>query len=524
MSNNRTDFNRATTNSSSDSAGTPPQLSTLGLHRRTSKMSKSNESQRLLRSHTIDKSNDELFVKLPKFSKRPRAKNTLEKPVEGYDDSPKELVPTHERLYKFLKQPKSQRWIWCEFVESFIDKSVLSSGYDMKWYLDNIYPQLQERHLPLRCWQIVRRNMGKPRRFSPAFIESQKRDLNHDRDIVRLLQQRQLDMDQFGMPVSVMPKLIPMKLPMDTKVISLLRAPMEMLYKGRVVGYEPKDSSYLIKFDVGGKHIVRSMEDHLLHVVNECKGEPLADIIQESKDKLAPATDTSDDDKGSSSLLDALLQLNKLMANKRKTVEDMASMNEELEASGVQANPRRELKTTPQREKLQRRYAANMITLHRVNADILKSLRVAHSHLNEYEKDEMQNKTLPSTKILEKCRLVAAMDLKASIGLPNLKSHATRELIMRLQTMLYLFVELGQGNDDNVEAVLDEFLASITSDLPPQLHSDFQNVAGLLQSLREQIGTMHKMESEHCQQLLQLQQAETMNFIPSEDLDIEQDF
>ncbi|KAL7734877.1 hypothetical protein ACLKA6_011154 [Drosophila palustris] len=530
MSNNPTDINR-TASTNCKSAETPPQLSTLGL-RRTSTMSKMNESQRLLRSQTADKEDDELFVKLPKFSKRVRGgKSTLDSQEEdGQTPSGKELVPkeAHERLYKFLKQPNSHRWIWCEFVDSFIDKAILDSGFDVKWYLRNVYPRLEEDQLlPLRCWQILRRDMGKARRFSPAFIESERRELNRSRNMVRLLQQRKVDMEQFGMPLDVMPKVIPMPLPVDTKVISLLRAPMELLYKGRVLGYEPKDCSYLVKFDIAGKHIVLSMADTLLHVVHECKSVSLASIIQEANDEtqVTSAGDTlTDIKKESNPLVDAVLQLQKLLVVKRKTVQDMAVMNEELEATGAQASNRREIKVTPQREKLQRRYAANMITLHRVNAEILESLRVAHNHLDECEKNAQQGQSMPRKKLYEKCRLLAEMDLKASPGLPNIKLHATRELILRLQTLLYVCAEIRHGNEQDVDAVLEEYVASMLSDLPPQLHGDFQNVVGLLQPLREQILVVHKMEADRCQQLLQLQETEATNLVVNEETDIDMVF
>ncbi|XP_034480661.1 protein lin-9 homolog [Drosophila innubila] len=493
-------------------------------------MSKTNESQRLLRSQKADKEDDELFVKLPKFSKRARGKSTLDNQEEESVASAKELVPreAHDRLYKFLKQPNSHRWIWCEFVDSFIDQATQDSGFDVKWYLRSVYPRLEDNQLlPLRCWQLLRRDMGKARRFSPAFIESEKRELNRSRNMVRMLQQRKVDIEQFGMPLDVMPKIIPLPLAVDTKVISLLRAPLELLYKGRVVGYEPKDCSYLIKFDIAGKHIVLSMADSLLHVVHECKTISLASIIQEANEtpvSSAADTDTTDTDKESKPLLDAVLQLQKLLVLKRKTVQDMAVMNEELEASGPQASNRREIKLTPQREKLQRRYAANMITLHRVNADILESLRVAHNHLSECEKDAQQCQSTPRKKIYEKCRLLAELDLKASPGLPNLKLQATRDLILRLQTLLYVCAEMRHGKDQDLDEVLEDYVANMMSNLPTQLHDDFQSVVAMLQPLREQIVVMHKIETDRCQQLLQIQQSETTTLVVTEEAEVDMCF
>lgn len=497
---------------STDTAETPPQLSTVGLCRASKNlttMSKPIESHRQLRSQTTmaekaDEEEDDLFVKMPKFSRRQRVNKPSDHQEEDSDASFKEVgsLPANQRLCRYLKQPNCQRWVWCEFIESFLDQSILASAYDMDSYLHSCFPALQSRQLPRRCWQIIRRNMGKARRFSTAFIAGERVELERCRRIVRMLQCGKVDMEQNGQSLELMPKLIPLPLPVDAKVISLLSTPQLSLYKGRVVGYEPKDSSYLVKFDVAGKTKVLNMPDCMLHVLQECKSQTLASIVQEAEEK----SDNGAEDQGPKALLDALLQLQKFLALKRQTVQDMAVMNEELEASGVPAPVRREVKLTPQREKLQRRYAANMIMLHRVNADILEPLRIAHNHLHEYEQDAMQRKSMPGNKLYEKCRVLAEMDMKAASAQTNLHLEATRELILRLQTFLYLCGELGHGNDVEVDAVMEDFVNNMLVELPPQLSAEFSKVVALMQPLREHILGMCKLESEKCQEMYQMQQ------------------
>ncbi|XP_023160969.2 protein lin-9 homolog isoform X2 [Drosophila hydei] len=488
-------------------------------------MSKANESQRLLRSQTADKEDGELFIKLPKFSKRLRAKSSAEGGQEtDVDTTVKEILPVNQKLYKYLKQPNCQRWIWCEFIESFIDKAILGSAYDMNSYVQSFFPQLETRQMPRRSWQMIRRNMGKARRFSTAFIAGERIELERCRNIVRQLQQRKFDLEHDRQSLELMPKLIPMPLPVDCKVISLLSEPTLVLCKGRVVGFEPKDSSYLVKFNIAGKNTVISMQDCHLHVLQECKTVPLSSIVQGSEDKQLTASELSVDGDEVKVLFDSLLQLQKLVALKRKTVQDMASMNEEVEASGLPAPARRETKQTPLREKLQRRYAANMITLHRVNADILEPLRVAHQHLTEYEKEALLSKCVPRNKLYEKCRTLAEMDLKAAPCQSNVQLEPTRELILRLQTLLYLCGELGHGNNVEVDAVMDDFVSNMLVGLPPQLTTEFRQVVDMLQPLREHILTVTKAESEHNQQLYQMQQQNpdaASSLLPNDESDIE---
>lgn len=520
MSESLTDISQPTTGS--ETAVTPPQLSNIGLHR-VQRMSKANESQRLLRSQTADKDDTELFIKLPKFSKRLRAKTSIEG-VQEADIEPtgKETLPVNERLYKYLKQPNCQRWIWCEFIESFIDKAILGSAYDMNSYVQSFFPQLETRFLPRRSWQMIRRNMGKARRFSTAFIAGERIELERCRNIVRQLQQRKFDVKQDGQSLELMPKLIPLPLSVDCKVVSLLNMPTLVLCKGRVISFEPKDSSYQVKFNVAGKHTVIKMPDCQLHVLQECKTVSLESIVQgvDMKQELP----SQDDGEEVNALFDSLLQLQKLVALKRKTVQDMASMNEEVEASGIPAPARRETKQTPLREKLQRRYAANMITLHRINADILEPLRVAHQHLSEYEKEAMQSKCVPRNKLYEKCRTLAEMDLKAAPFQSKVQVEATRELIVSLQTLLYLCGELGNGNNVEVDAVIDDFVSNMLTNLPPQLITEFRQVIDMLQPLREHIQTVTKAESEINQEMYQMHQQTpdiASNLLPNDESDIE---
>ncbi|XP_062130906.1 protein lin-9 [Drosophila sulfurigaster albostrigata] len=485
-------------------------------------MSKANESKRLLRSQKTKKDDDELFVKLPKFSKRVRGKSSLQKQEDESDVNSKAILPANERLYKFLKQPACQRWIWCEFLESFIDKTILASAYSPINYKQTRFAQLETDELPKRCWQFIRRLNGKPRRFSPAFIASEKAELERYRGVIRQLQQFRLDATQ---SVESLPKQIPMPLPMDAKVVSLLSKPLPMLRKGRVIGYDPKDCSYLVKFDMGGKHTVLSRADCYLYTLHECKSKSLADIINETPadNELDAVAEDTTGQKRCHPLFAALLQLQKQLTLKRKIISDITAINEEFVGGGVPvAATRRDIKLTPQLEKLQHRYASNIITLHRVNAEILDNLRVAHEQMVVYEKDYLQNNDIPCNKILEKCRFLAERDLKASSNQMYLKGQATRELILQLQTLLYLCTELGQGNDIEVNAVLDDYINKLVTESTPEHLADFQHVIGILHKLRDQITTMWNLESERRQQqLLQVQQSDIASFVITEEGDID---
>ncbi|XP_043071227.1 protein lin-9 homolog [Drosophila grimshawi] len=453
---------------------------------------KKESRRRLLRSQThATKDNNELFVHLPKFTMRLREeKGSVEaKEPDNVVNDPKQM------LYKFVKQSKCQCWIWYEFNESTIDKAILASTFDWNDYLVNYLQELETRQMSRHCWQVIRRSLGKARRFSPAFIELERNMLEENRYIVRQLQQRRLDVLQDKqLLLELLPKQIPLPLAVDTKVISLLSVPRSRLCKGRIVSYDPRQSRYLVKFNIGSKHKLLSIPDCLLHALQECNSVPSSTIVQEFKEKQLLAEAVSPEDQARAQLITTVLQLQKLIDLKRKTVQDVTSMNEELLLGGVPPIARRESKQSTNREKLQLRHASNIMALHRVNAEILKPLRLAQNYLNEYETSVLHNKCLPRNKLYEKCRTLAEMDMKAVQNKGQVEDGGTRLLILRLQTLLHVCGELGNGNNIEVDAVMEDVVTNMLVGLPTELSEEFDQVVGLLKPLSEQIRALTKVK------------------------------
>ncbi|KAI8039395.1 hypothetical protein M5D96_008119 [Drosophila gunungcola] len=441
-----------------------------------------------------DSEDDELFVKGPDFGKlkriamKPVSQRKTKKKfsrknnvVSSDDDEEEEDMEETinfktysmpgQRLYNFLSQLSSHRWIWCEFVESFLDKPILAGAYDIERFISECCPLLGTRFLPRRGWQLLRRNMGKARRFSSAFIEQERSELERTRRIVRELQQYRFNSEEDGLYLDQIPKRIPLPLATDAKVTSLLQGDFHKgIIDGCIMDYDPQDSTYLVRFIKEGKSAGFSIQDSRLYSEQDSTALPLSIMMNGTKsDAVQKDCD--------------------------KTVIDIAQMNEDFD--GNSSGNRRDAKMTSQREKLHRRYAANMITLHRVNSDVLEPLHILHDHLAEYQKQEEEHEAKggrPASEVYQKCRLQAELDLKLAASEKSLKieSDRTREFICNLHTILYLNGRLGRENSSDMEVVLADLRSHMVANMPQLLAQQFQDALDSLDPLRQEVVTIFK--------------------------------
>ncbi|XP_052848083.1 protein lin-9 homolog [Drosophila gunungcola] len=473
-----------------------------------------------------DSEDDELFVKGPDFGKlkriamKPVSQRKTKKKfsrknnvVSSDDDEEEEDMEETinfktysmpgQRLYNFLSQLSSHRWIWCEFVESFLDKPILAGAYDIERFISECCPLLGTRFLPRRGWQLLRRNMGKARRFSSAFIEQERSELERTRRIVRELQQYRFNSEEDGLYLDQIPKRIPLPLATDAKVTSLLQGDFHKgIIDGCIMDYDPQDSTYLVRFIKEGKSAGFSIQDSRLYSEQDSTALPLSimmngtksDAVQKDCDKTAKS-EMFGNKRYRRELLESVLQVKKLMDAKEKTVIDIAQMNEDFD--GNSSGNRRDAKMTSQREKLHRRYAANMITLHRVNSDVLEPLHILHDHLAEYQKQEEEHEAKggrPASEVYQKCRLQAELDLKLAASEKSLKieSDRTREFICNLHTILYLNGRLGRENSSDMEVVLADLRSHMVANMPQLLAQQFQDALDSLDPLRQEVVTIFK--------------------------------
>ncbi|XP_039486420.1 protein lin-9 [Drosophila santomea] len=476
--------------------------------------------------------NDELFIKLPAFGARSRIseKPAIQEKIKpkvsskrraafskgskisadfSEDDEEKEKeqgdpYPTDsilgKRLYNFLKYLSSHRWIWCEFMDSFLDKPTLGMGYDMKRFIAEYCPLLESRCLPRRGWQLIRRSMGKSRRFSPAFIELERKELECKRRLVRQLQQNQFHSKENMPYIDQIPKQIPLPLVADAKVSGFLHGhSLKGIVNGSVMGYDPQYFTYVVRFARNGNAVVLSLPDSRLYSNQETATVPLSILMRDHKStaiisETAAKREKFGNKRYNKELLESVLKVSNLKGVKQKIVMDLAQMNEDFETgkeTGL-SSCRRDAKITPQRENLQRRYAASMITLHRLNTDILEPLRILHDHLTEYRKLEEEQEAKrgrPASEVYQKCRKQAEQDLKAAGDEKFLKieSDQTREFVCNLHTILYLNGKLGRENSSDMETIIEDLIAHMVDNIQPSLGRQFKEALDDLMPLRQQV-------------------------------------
>lgn len=396
----------------------------------------------------------------------------------------------------------SHRWIWHEFGDSFVDSAILRCAYDMGSFMTEYCPKLKTRLLPRRAWQLLRRCLGKARRFSPAFIEVELQELERSRRCVRQLQQSQVVKREDRPYLEQIYKRVPKPLAAGARVSCYLQGRAHMgIIDGMVLSFEPEDSTYLVRFVLNGKASVFCLPDFRIKSEEPFVGLPLFNIMK-AIDSNREIFRNESIVKGdySAKLLESIVQVRKLLAIKKKAVQEISEQNEEFEPgkdSSASSSHRRDSKTSSQRDKVQRCLASNMITLHRVNADVVAPMTVLHEHLAQYRK-EIEAKEARISTALEsygKCCRQAEVDLQFAEKNKNLKlkTSSTRDLVQALQTILYVTGELGRPNSADMLLILDNLISHMSKNLPPALGAHFQRTMAEVKPLRQHMIDIFKI-------------------------------
>ncbi|XP_068139922.1 protein lin-9 homolog [Drosophila tropicalis] len=498
------------------------------------------EPQRPVQPNTGDDTekcfDDELFVKIPDFS----SKRTIPLSMEyGYDsdsfsdeEESDEGVPClpynaeGHRLFNFLQYLTAHRWMWCEFFESLVDKPILADAYDVNRFMCDFYPQIATRQLSRHGWQLIRRIMGKARRFSSAFVDQERLELERGRRIIRDLQlgtfnNKLIDEDYYDL----IPRRIPMPLTIGCKVTSLIDKKIPPgknqlvtsrygLRDGLLVGHEPHENSYFVEFSFEGKSKVINVPDYAICPILEPKSLDVSTIIMEIDTEQNKTVTTYEPKQNycqnypnspySKCLLESVLQLKSILKIKKKTVQDIASINQEFEFSNF-GNSTRSLstiassKSTGQRDDIQRRYASLMIALHRINAEIQEPLQIARAFVYRFNNSLQAQylQCLSQSQLYQQARTFAELDMKTAeknSAMP-LGIQGTRELLLNIQTIFYLCGQLGDYyNQVNIEAVLNDVVTYVLATLPSVLSVPFKKVIHLVEALCSRLAAQQQAD------------------------------
>lgn len=143
-----------------------------------------------------------------------------------------------------MKLPKARRWAFCEFFVSDFDRALLKGDEEFRHCLRESFPDLRTSELRRAEWRQIRRLIGKPRRYSQAFLEYERNDLEKKRKRIRDIQKGAaltID-DEVDIPLK-----IPQPLVVGARVFARVRFPKDGVFAGTVDAV--MDGRYRIIFD-----------------------------------------------------------------------------------------------------------------------------------------------------------------------------------------------------------------------------------------------------------------------------------
>ena len=153
------------------------------------------------------------------------------------------------RLGNMLKLPKVLRWMCCEWFLSNLDDSSFRYENEFERLLSEHFPLLATRNLRRREWVWIRRELGKPRRCSTAFLQEERRQLNTKRKRIRAIQQRK-NAEFVPDDLTHLPDRLPLPLTIGTKVMAVDFHPNGVtLVAGTLQGIDPTQSMFRVLLD-----------------------------------------------------------------------------------------------------------------------------------------------------------------------------------------------------------------------------------------------------------------------------------
>ena len=166
-----------------------------------------------------------------------------------------------QEMRHFCKNQQALKWCIYEFFYSSLDQCLLRDSNTFKQCLRETFPKIAEMEdLKQFEWFYMRKALGRPRRFSQAFIRSEVEVLNLQRTFIRQLQQGSQP-EQGKLPL---PRNIPLPLCVGKRVLARPNVqagrPGGQLLPGYLLAIMSSQNSYRVQFDAASEK-VQTVED-----------------------------------------------------------------------------------------------------------------------------------------------------------------------------------------------------------------------------------------------------------------------
>ncbi|KAJ2950484.1 hypothetical protein O0L34_g8728 [Tuta absoluta] len=409
------------------------------------------------------------------------------------------------RLRNLLKLPKAHKWVCFEYFYSNIDKALFDGENDFMICLKESFPQLTNRKLTQVQWAKIRRMMGKPRRCSQAFFAEERRELERKRKLIRYIQQRK----SADISIKDLPNEIPMQLVVGTKVTARLRKPQDGLFTGCIDAVDTSNNTYRITFERPklGTHSVpdfevlsndppdtlslTNMSQHFRPrfvmeeifnlyrsptVNNISQGDPMIGCTDITK-HVEPATRNYP-----FQFLELIVKLTKVLHAKRVKINQLREFNCEAE--------KRKSYGQKMPEDFERRYAAVVIELERMNVDLQEFINEIQWYCQQIAPGPSLAAMLTPSYLRDKCH-EEAMALVEKNNNGTVKDTNITDIITNLTALMLQVKSLSDSDQNAYElSVLQGTMEQIKMKMQPKHQKLFQQKVEIhMQRIQMGLGT-----------------------------------
>uniref|UniRef100_A0A0N5BAN4 DIRP domain-containing protein n=1 Tax=Strongyloides papillosus TaxID=174720 RepID=A0A0N5BAN4_STREA len=386
------------------------------------------------------------------------------------------------------KLKKTRQWMQYEFFYSALDHQLYLGDNDFNTCLKTDFPNLKTRVLTMPEWRIVKKLIGKPRRFSQNYLFEEMQAIEMKRNKLRMIYNGNISILQPDW-ANDLPLKIPRPLAVGQNVFVRLTKHMVGVFYGRIDAVH--ENSFRIIFEddtslppmlVDDVNVMPEILPELVSVQyfidqfrnSSCKDFPRNDIYSEDdnskilnfKDdidndctvkhppprQISTVSVAKDDKVGNFPvrMLVLLVKLHKLVNMKKEIITHLKLLNGEAEKC--------HLVSGEYPFELQQSYGKSIIQLEKINETTKNYIKI----VNEYISNLQPTNYCKTDRIIKVSEIHAKMITKNCNNQINIHCEKTKTLIKNLTKLLLMFRTFGC---EKKEVNLYNFYTTITDDM-----------------------------------------------------------
>jgi len=394
-----------------------------------------------------------------------------------------------QQLKHFLTNKKAQRWIFYEWFYSDIDWCLLTRENEFQQCLEHFFPQIQsDKFLQINRKQrnFLRRRFGKPRRFSSAFLQTERKKVEKQRKLLQIVRyEKSTSFSSERIFLHQLPSTIICPLKFGQRVlVRFSRSNQISICRGTFLStIENENSKCRIEFDdssigqlnVDENDVISEEPVKMIGLVELLKSMNFADDDDDEldlrilDDRQQTTNKRSDQiTKIPDRLIFLIIRVSRILCSKRETIDHLRQLNDQAIYERAEK--------IPLSDDFRRHYAQLVQWLAKLNERLGENLQEINQICRDIVHDEQLSKLFYDTKFLCQRAERLAEEIVQRLNISSIVTNSSNlQLIVKLVGLAVQMKEFSESEGSFLELhSLDESNRNFQKFLRPSLLTTYK--------------------------------------------------